>query len=409
MGKESYLRTDGERKAAEIWAERETIFPIEKKKHPWFFMLGIVLYFLTSVVLLLFFEVNSLGWLFVISSVVVLIILRESKYWQGFAVPLFWAGIIVMALLIGTATKEVSFEGAITSKLTLPRMQSELPWSSGMTTEEIAAYNLEQAQAEWSSRGYELSKIDLKDFSMDMIVPANDNGKVVLFLHGGHYLYGLTNDYRDAAVHFSKAAGNAKVLLPDYRCADRGQYPAALVDAMASYQWLLEQGYEGEKIILAGDGVGGGMAISMAMYLRDFALEMPKAIITWSALTDFKQKSHSVYDNLDRDPIMGPLMYSKEPSSHPYIVDASVNIEDVYLSPANGSFYGLPPMLMQVGSREVLLTDTESVAKRAVKMGASVQQTTYLAMFYGFQMAYDLPESEQAWLEIEEFITALDE
>lgn len=409
MREDGYFRTDGERKAAEIWAERETVFPIEKEKHPMLFIVGIVLYFFIAMALLLFFEVNSLGWLCVISSVVVLIILRESKYWQGFAIPLCWIGIIAIALLVGAATKEVSFDGIITSKITLPSMKTELPWNSSMTLEEIAAYNLEQVENEWSSRGYELSKIELDNFSMDMIAPINDNGKVVLFLHGGHYLYGLTNDYRDAAVHFSKAAGNAKVLLPDYRCADRGKYPAALVDAMAAYQWLLEQGYDGKKIILAGDGVGGGMAISMAMYLRDFNLEMPKAIITWSALTDFKQKSHSVYDNLDKDPIMGPLMYSKEPTIHPYIADASVNVDDIYLSPANGNFYGLPPMLMQVGSREVLLTDTESVAKLAAKMGVDVQQTTYLAMFYGFQMAYDLPEAEQAWLEIEEFITALDE
>lgn len=409
MENDNYLRTEGERKAAEIWSEREVVLPIEKEKHPWFFLLGIVVYFLVGTALLLFFEVGSFGWLFVICSVVALIVLRESKYWQGVAILLFWLGIILFSLLAGAVTKEASFDGIVTSKITLPRMSTELPWTSGMTSEEIAAYNLEQAQAEWSSRGYELSKIDLDNFSMDMIAPANDNGKVVLFLHGGHYLYGLTNDYRDAAVHFSEAAGNAKVLLPDYRCADRGQYPNALTDAMMAYQWLLEQGYDSKKIILAGDGVGGGMAISMAMYLRDFGLEMPKAIITWSALTDFKQKSHSVYDNLDKDPIMGPLMYTKEPSSHPYIADVGVNVDDVYLSPTNGIFYGLPPMLMQVGSREVLLTDTESVAKKAKKEGVKIQQTTYLAMFYAFQMAYDLPEAEQAWNEIEEFITALDE
>lgn len=402
---ETWKKAGNQLKAAGKW------LTFKPGRHPLLFFLGLLAYYVLWVAMCIFFEVGAIGWLVVIVSAVVLIIVRETPRWKKETMVAFWLLAVFACTGACLLSKQVSIQGAITSKLLLAELAPErLPWTSGMSQEEISAYNRVNAQAVWSADGYESRQIDLGSFTMDLIVPEAEVGEqVVLFLHGGYYQYGVTNDYRDAAVHFSQATNNAKVLLPDYRCADRTAYPGALVDCMAAYNWLLERGYQGRDIILAGDGVGGGMALAMGLYFRDYDLPQPKAIVTWSALTDFKQKSHSVYSNRENDPIIGPLLNPNTPQEHPYVAEVGVLLEDPYLSPMNGDFSQLPPLLMQVGSREVLLDDTERLAKKAKQAGVMVQQTTYLAMFHNFQMAYSLRESEKAWQEIEEFITGLDE
>lgn len=248
--------------------------------------------------------------------------------------------------------------------------------------------------------------IRMKRFEMELLTPPQEGcGEVVLQLHGGGYIGKIRNAYRDFAVLYSQMEGYRKVLSVDYRVAPEHPYPAALEDAYASYQWLLDVGYEGEQIILAGDSAGGGLALALGMYLRDHNLPLPKCMVLMSPWTDLTASGPSYTDNYESDPLFGntreSMIYNGE-------YTAGHDPKDPYVSPLFGDFTGLPPMLFQVGSVEMLLSDTLSAAEKAQEAGCDVVQTTYEGMFHVFQMGLmKLPESQEAWQEVEAFISRL--
>ncbi|GFR38801.1 hypothetical protein PRECH8_20970 [Insulibacter thermoxylanivorax] len=116
--------------------------------------------------------------------------------------------------------------------------------------------------------------------------------RAILQLHGGAYTRSLEDNgitYRRAAVQYSKLSG-AGVLTVDYRVAPEHPFPAALEDALLAYKWLLDEGYQPEHIIIAGDSAGGGLTLAMTLYLRDHQMPMPAALITMSAWTNLNYK-----------------------------------------------------------------------------------------------------------------------
>lgn len=253
-------------------------------------------------------------------------------------------------------------------------------------------------------KGYINMPISMKYFDMELLTPPQEDcGEVVLQLHGGGYIGKIRNAYRNFAVLYSQMPGFRKVLSIDYRVAPENPYPAALSDALTSYRWLLHSGYLGKKIILAGDSAGGGLALALAMYLRDHRMPMPGKLVLMSPWTDLTASGPSYEENYEKDPLFGntreSMIYNGE----------YVGLNDPktpYISPLFGDFTGLPPMLFQVGSIEMLLSDSVSAAKKAEEAGCRTKLTVYEGMFHVFQMGMKrLPESEAAWKEVEEFIT----
>lgn len=252
--------------------------------------------------------------------------------------------------------------------------------------------------------GFVCMPIRMKKFDMELLTPPQEDcGEVILQLHGGGYIGKMKNSYRDFAVLYSQMPGYRKVLTIDYRVAPEHPYPAALQDALTAYQWLLGVGYQGENIILAGDSAGGGLALALCMYLRDHEMPIPKCMVLMSPWTDLTASGVSYTDNYEKDPLFGntkeSMIYNGE-----YVADSDP--EDPYISPMFGDFTGLPPMLFQAGSIEMLLSDTITSAQKAREAGCQVQETIYEGMFHVFQAGMmRMPESERAWKEVEAFLT----
>src|SRR4029079_371405 len=101
-----------------------------------------------------------------------------------------------------------------------------------------------------------------------------DAGRAVLYLHGGGYAIGSINTHRRLAYDIS-AASAARVLLIDYRLAPEHPFPAALEDATRAWQWLMQQGFAGARLAIAGDSAGGGLALATLVNLRDKRLPPP--------------------------------------------------------------------------------------------------------------------------------------
>lgn len=254
---------------------------------------------------------------------------------------------------------------------------------------------------------FNMTNIDMENFSMKLLSLKENPGQdyVILQLHGGGYMGAVRNAYYVFAGLYNEVSKGCNVLTPDYRVAPEHPYPAALEDALASYQWLLDKGYYGEQIIVAGDSAGGGLAMALCMYLKDHHMSMPGGVIAMSPWTDLTASGESYTTNYEKDPLFGNTKQSLI-----YVNDYAGDHDkmDCYISPLFGDFRGFPPMLIQVGSLEMLLSDSVSVAAKARQQGIRVRLSIYEGMFHVFQMAYlNIPESKKAWAEVGKFIDVL--
>ncbi|MCM1106715.1 MAG: alpha/beta hydrolase [Blautia sp.] len=254
---------------------------------------------------------------------------------------------------------------------------------------------------------FNMTGIDMGEFSMKLLSRKENPREdlAILQLHGGGYTGAVRNSYYVFAGLYNEVSNGCNVLIPDYRVAPENPYPAALKDALASYQWLLEKGFYGDQILLAGDSAGGGLAISLCMYLRDNHMPMPRGIVAMSPWTDLTASGESYETNFEKDPLFGNTK-----DSLIYVNDYAGDHDkmDPYISPLFGDFREFPPMLLQVGSIEMLLSDSVSVAAKARAQGVKVRLSVYEGMFHVFQMAYlNIPESKRAWAEVGKFIEIL--
>lgn len=259
--------------------------------------------------------------------------------------------------------------------------------------------------------GYSNTRFSYEEFEMEWFMEGEpeegvirkQDGIVILQLHGGGYIGKMKNTYRSFALLYNRASKGAPVLSVDYRVAPEDPYPAALVDAIAAYEWLLGLGYSADDMIFAGDSAGGGLVLALCLYLKDHDRELPRGIITMSAWTDLATEGASYRDNFELDPLFGNATDSLV--FHSQYVPEFYSYKNPYISPIYGNFEGFPPMLMQVGEYEMLLSDTLSVAAKAKKAGVKVRRSVYKGMFHVFQMAMLLmPESRKAWVEVEKFM-----
>src|SRR5579859_936825 len=182
---------------------------------------------------------------------------------------------------------------------------------------------------------------------------------IILYLHGGGYLFGSPASYRDRVRKLSFRC-NAEVFVPDYRLAPEHPYPAALEDALAAWRSVSALRREA-RIVVAGDSAGGGLALSLLAALRDCRQEMPAAAFVFSPWTDFGANSASMTSN-ERSDVWLSRRHIAEWGR--YYAGAS-NLADPGMSPFHADLRGFPPLLLIAGDQEVLLDDTLRVEAKA--------------------------------------------
>lgn len=268
-------------------------------------------------------------------------------------------------------------------------------------------YRKEPKEPEWICPiPFQLETIAMDQFSMEYLQPKKlTDNRVILQLHGGGYIGPMKNRYRDFAVLYSKALRGGSVLTIDYRVAPEHPFPAALEDAAEAYNWLLQKGYSNRQIFLAGDSAGGGLALALCHYRKDRGESLPGGLILMSPWTDLTGSGESYTTNYHRDPLFGNTEDSMIKNLD-YVGDADP--KNPYISPLFGEFDGFPPMLLQVGSYEMLLSDSEQVAKKVKAQHGKIRFSVYEGMFHVFQMAGSLlPESKEAWREIVRYLDVM--
>lgn len=231
--------------------------------------------------------------------------------------------------------------------------------------------------------------------TLQRLTPVNaQSGRAILYLHGGAYVLGGPGSHAKLAGQVAHAASVTGYFC-DYRLAPEHPHPAALDDALAAYRHLLDQGLK--HIALAGDSAGGGLALATAMAIRDAKLSPPSALVLLSPWVDLTLSGESHKTRARRDPMLRSAWLEFGAQSYAYGQPQN----DPLISPLFGELAGLPPMLIHVGSEEILMSDAERLTERARAAGATVQLKIYDGLWHDFQAhAGMLPESDQALAEI---------
>jgi len=221
----------------------------------------------------------------------------------------------------------------------------------------------------------------------------------LLYLHGGAYVMGGLATHGAFAARLSADTGVA-VLALDYRLAPEDPFPAALDDAIAAFDWLIDRGIDAGRIVVAGDSAGGGLTIATLVALRDRGVKAAAgvALSPWADLT-CTNTTHATL--ADADPMVepGPLRAYAESYANGHELD------DPQLSPGLGDLANLPPVLIQVGGLEVLLDDSLHLEAGINRTGGEVTLQQWDEAIHVFQML-GVPESDEAITEIVSFVQA---
>jgi len=221
---------------------------------------------------------------------------------------------------------------------------------------------------------------------------APQDDKVILYLHGGGYSICSPRTHRELAAYISGYSG-AGVLVPDYRLAPEHPFPCALEDARAAYHWLLEKGLRSDRIAIAGDSAGGGLSLATALSLRDAGEPLPASIACISPWTDLALTGESLTTRAARDPMLN--MPSLERSAAGYV--GSADPRSPGISPLYADLSGLPPLLVHVGTDEMLYDDAIRLAKKAENDHVDVTLKVYDRLWHVFHLyARLMPEARSA-------------
>jgi monoterpene epsilon-lactone hydrolase len=203
----------------------------------------------------------------------------------------------------------------------------------------------------------------------------------VLYLHGGGFQVGSSLSHRELMAGISHAAA-VPVLGLDYRRAPEHRFPAALEDALCAFDWLLSQGFDESAIALAGDSAGAGLALSMLISLRDSGRVLPTAAVLMSAWTDLTASGDSYESRAASDPIhQRPMIVAMARNYLGETTDPRTPLA----SPLFADLRGLPPLLIQVGDRETVLSDSTLFAEKARAAGVRVDLEVWEEMIHVFQ------------------------
>ncbi len=208
----------------------------------------------------------------------------------------------------------------------------------------------------------------------------------MFYLHGGGYIACSPRTHRRITSGY--ALRGLSVFAPAYRLAPEHPFPAALDDVVAAYRGLLASGVAAHRVVFGGDSAGGGLALALLLRLRDEGHSLPAGAALFSPWTDLTETSATLRSNARRDALFPGTGMARLTVS--YL--AGADPAEPLISPLFGDLRGLPPLLLHVGSHEVLLDDSRKLAERARAAGTTVSLRIWPVVPHVWQM-FQLPEA----------------
>jgi monoterpene epsilon-lactone hydrolase len=196
--------------------------------------------------------------------------------------------------------------------------------------------------------------------SIEVRTPGATADRVILYFHSGVYVIGSAASTVPLVSDLVRRTA-VRAITVDYRLAPENPYPAAVDDAQAAYEGLLAEGLDPGQIALVGESAGAGLAVALLLRLRDRGATVPACAVLFSPYVDLTLSGDTMFSRKAVDPLLSPESLRLRVSD--YAADADP--ADPFISPVFGDLTGLPPLLIQVGSHEVLLSDAVRLAARA--------------------------------------------
>ena len=250
--------------------------------------------------------------------------------------------------------------------------------------------------------GVEVTEDEVGGIPAEVVTPSNRDGGTFLYFHGGGYAIGSPVSHRHLVAAIAAASRTRGVAL-DYRRAPEHPFPAAVDDALAGYRGLLDSGTAPGSIVLGGDSAGGGLTAATLLAVRDAGLPLPAAGVCISPWTDLTNEAGSYRTHAERD----PLVFQEDIDRWRNAYLAGTDPRAPLASPLHAELAGLPPLLIQVGSEEVLLDDSRGLAERCEAAGVEATLEVWDDMIHVWHWFGEyLDEAEKAVARIGEFVRA---
>lgn len=244
-----------------------------------------------------------------------------------------------------------------------------------------------------SAFGVSIRADELSGLRVEWLAPGDAmENKLLLYLHGGGYVVGGCDMHRQLVSHIARA-GRIRALVPEYRLSPEHKYPAAIEDAVAVYRAVIDMGIDPDHVVFAGDSAGGGLVVGSLLALRDAGHRLPAAAVLLSPFLDVTGSGDSMYTRAQQD----PWFHAKDVAviANHYCESHQQRFPEV--SPVFANVEDLPPMYIQVGDDEILLSDSERFANELIAAGIDVQLEVWPEMWHVFQMFIGkMPEARQA-------------
>jgi monoterpene epsilon-lactone hydrolase len=291
--------------------------------------------------------------------------------------------------------------------MTSPQFQELLralrnaPDRSGMSIDDLRTMQRQQAEQRPIAPDITCQPCTLNGVAAEWVgAPGASPDWVLLYFHGGGYYRGAIDTVREMVSRMSRASG-ARALPIDYRLAPEDPFPAAVDDTLTSYRWLLDNGYKPNNIVIGGDSAGGGLTVALLVNAREHGLPLPAGGVCLSPWVDLTQSGDSYTAKASEDPSITRAYLDKYADL--YLPGADP--KNPLASPLFADLSGLPPLLIQVGTAEVLLDDAVQLAARARAAGVKVELDAWEQMTHVWQNnGPGLPESQEAIARIGVFI-----
>lgn len=228
------------------------------------------------------------------------------------------------------------------------------------------------------SQGVHIARLEIGGVSTEVISPkqSHKSGTAVLYLHGGGFCTGSARTHRSLTTRL--AASGMTVWVPEYRLAPEHKQPAAVEDALACYRALRAQGLAPHQIVVCGDSAGGGLALRLALQLRDAGEPMPAGLMLLSPFLDTTLAGETIRAASEIDPMLNATWLKQAVRWY------GPGFKGPHL--LNADLHGLPPMLIQVGDQEILESDSTRLNARAVHYGVPCRLEVYSGRWHVFQL-----------------------
>jgi monoterpene epsilon-lactone hydrolase len=235
-----------------------------------------------------------------------------------------------------------------------------------------------------------LGGVPTAEITVDGVEPRH----VVLYFHGGVYVMGDAALAADLASQVGRRT-RAKAISVDYRLAPEHPYPAAVDDALAAYQALLQGGAAPSDIVFAGESAGGGLAIATLINARDHGLPLPAAAYLMSPYADLTLAGTTMQTKRDADPLLSPQALQARVPDYTSGHDPAFGL----ISPVFADLSGLPPLIIQAGTHEILLDDAVRLARQAATADVQVTLDITPGVPHVFQAYYPILDEAAAALD----------